>query len=519
MFCSKCGTQLPDGAMFCTSCGNQLNSQPAAPMMPVEPMAPVMDTPVMDAPVMDAPVMDAPVMDAPAMDAPVMDAPVMDAPVMSAPVMMETPVVDAPMMDTPIMPVAEPVMDAPAFDPAGQYPYNNVPNNMPYDMQNNMANNMPVNNGPKKSKAPLFIGLGIAALVAIIVGIVLALVLSKDDDKKKNNSSKKPTSVVEETTEEETTEEETVVNVDVNEEDAENTVTNFLKALNSSNYSKASKYIWPVLLDIYAEEGASKDEACELMAEGFQDMDGNMLDYEISSSWIEDSSYFEHTIDDLDYDGYDVYDYSSYKEPTSYAVVAMDFIYEGEYAWVSFDLAYIDDKFYIFDYDIDEIEELKSELESESTEVSEFDFETSLEENYEFFSQSIDGTLTPFEGYSLTIPSDWTMDSNGGYLAPDQKNYALVAVNSVVLSKNETLKTLCDEYINQGYENLEFGNLAANDKIGYYITADYLGVDVFIMIFFNEAEDTLYRTIATSEVPDSEYYDIAKAIAASIEFK
>ncbi|MBQ5917041.1 MAG: zinc ribbon domain-containing protein, partial [Lachnospiraceae bacterium] len=32
MFCSKCGTQLPDGAMFCTSCGNQLNSQPAAPM-------------------------------------------------------------------------------------------------------------------------------------------------------------------------------------------------------------------------------------------------------------------------------------------------------------------------------------------------------------------------------------------------------------------------------------------------------------------------------------------------------
>ncbi|MEE0862302.1 MAG: zinc-ribbon domain-containing protein [Lachnospiraceae bacterium] len=503
MFCSKCGTQLPDGAMFCTSCGNQLNSQPAAPMMPVEPMAPVMDTPVMDAPVMDAPVM---------------DAPVMDAPIMGAPVMMETPVMDAPMMDTPIMPVAEPVMDAPAFDPAGQYPYNNVPNNMPYDMQNNMANNMPVNNGPKKSKAPLFIGLGIAALVAIIVGIVLALVLSKDDDKKKNNSSKKPTSVVEETTEEETTEEETVVNVDVNEEDAENTVTNFLKALNSSNYSKASKYIWPVLLDIYAEEGASKDEACELMAEGFQDMDGNMLDYEISSSWIEDSSYFEHTIDDLDYDGYDVYDYSSYKEPTSYAVVAMDFIYEGEYAWVSFDLAYIDDKFYIFDYDIDEIEELKSELESESTEVSEFDFETSLEENYEFFSQSVDGTLTQFDGYTLTIPSDWTASSNG-YSAPDQKNFILVSANPLGQSKDETLKALCETYIELGYENLEFGNLSANDKIGYYISSKYIGVDVFIMIFFNEAEDTMYTAIATSEVPDSEYYDIAKAIAASIEIQ
>ena len=53
MFCSKCGTQLPDGAMFCTSCGNQLNNQPTAPIMPVDPVAPVMDTPMMDAPAMN----------------------------------------------------------------------------------------------------------------------------------------------------------------------------------------------------------------------------------------------------------------------------------------------------------------------------------------------------------------------------------------------------------------------------------------------------------------------------------
>ena len=491
MFCSKCGTQLPDGAMFCTSCGNQLNSQPTAPMMPVEPMAPVMETPVMDAPVMDAPVM------------------------------METPVMDAPMMDTPIMPVAEPVMDAPAFNPAGQYPYNNVPNNMPYDMQNNMANNMPVNNGPKKSKAPLFIGIGIAVLVAIIVGIVLALVFSKDDDKKNNKSNKKPTSIVEETTEEETTEEEiteeeTIVNADVSEEDAEECVTNFLKALTSSNYSKASKYVWPVILDIYAEEGASKDEACELIAEDFQDEDGNILDYRISSSWIEDSSYFEYTISDLDYEGYDVYDYSSYKEPTGYAVIAMYFTYKGEDAWVSFDLAYIDDKFYIFDYDTDEIDELKSEL--GSTDASEFDFETSLEENYEFFSQSVDGTTTQFDGYTLTIPSDWTASANG-YSAPDQKNFILVSANPLGQSKDETLKALCETYIELGYENLEFGNLAANDKIGYYISSEYIGCEVFIMVFFNEAEDTMYTAIATSEEPDSEYFDIAKAIGASIEIQ
>ncbi|MEE0685074.1 MAG: hypothetical protein UEA60_00345, partial [Lachnospiraceae bacterium] len=69
------------------------------------------------------------------------------------------------------------------------------------------------------------------------------------------------------------------------------------------------------------------------------------------------------------------------------------------------------------------------------------------------------------------------------------------------------------------YENLEFGNLSANDKIGYYISSEYIGVEVFIMIFFNEAEDTMYTAIATSEDPNSEYYDIAKAIAASVEIQ
>ena len=519
MFCSKCGTQLPDGAMFCTSCGNQLNSQPTTPMMPVEPMAPVMETPVMDAPVMDAPVMmETPVMDAPVMmETPVMDAPMMDAPIMDAPVMMETPVMDAPMMDTPIMPVAEPVMDAPAFNPTGQYPYNNVPNNMPYDMQNNMANNMPVNNGPKKSKAPLFIGIGIAVLVAIIVGIVLALVFSKDDDKKNNKSNKKPTSIVEETTEEEITEEETIVNADVDLEDAEDTVTSFLRALDSSNYSKASKYVLPVIFEIYEEEGLSKDDVCELHALDFQDPNGDLIDYEIFYSNNDDSFWFDTTKREFSEDGYDFEDYSSFEEPTNYAIVHVDFTYEDQTpASVSFYLAMVDGKFYIFEYEASELEALKSEL--GSTDASEFDFETSLEENYEFFSQSVDGTTTQFDGYTLTIPSDWTASANS-YTAPDQKNFILVSAIPLGQSKDETLKALCETYIELGYENLEFGNLAANDKIGYYISSEYIGCEVFIMIFFNEAEDTMYTAIATSEEPDSAYFDIAKAIGASIEIQ
>ena len=48
MFCSKCGTQLPDGAAFCSNCGNAV-AAPAAPVAPVAPVAPA--APVYEAPV------------------------------------------------------------------------------------------------------------------------------------------------------------------------------------------------------------------------------------------------------------------------------------------------------------------------------------------------------------------------------------------------------------------------------------------------------------------------------------
>ena len=38
MFCSKCGTQLPDGSAFCSNCGNP-TAAPAAPVAPVTPVA------------------------------------------------------------------------------------------------------------------------------------------------------------------------------------------------------------------------------------------------------------------------------------------------------------------------------------------------------------------------------------------------------------------------------------------------------------------------------------------------
>lgn len=53
MFCSNCGTQLPDGAGFCSNCGTALN------VAPVE-VTPVAETPVVVAPV-ETPVAEVPV--------------------------------------------------------------------------------------------------------------------------------------------------------------------------------------------------------------------------------------------------------------------------------------------------------------------------------------------------------------------------------------------------------------------------------------------------------------------------
>ena len=234
MFCPKCGTQLPDGAMFCTSCGNQLNNQPTAPIMPVDPVAPVMDTPMMDAPVMEAP-----------------------------------------MMDAPIMPASEPAFNNAPYNPAGQYGYNNAPGFVP--------NNVPVNK-PKKSKAPIFIGLGIGVLVIAIIAIVLVLVLTGDDKKKKKNEKetnkttvKVESSTEEITTEEPTTEKPTVVVDEMDFDDAETVVTKFLNAIENANYSKASNYIYPPCIEYLESEGYSADMMSKTYNMQITDMSGNKI--------------------------------------------------------------------------------------------------------------------------------------------------------------------------------------------------------------------------------------------------
>lgn len=462
MNCTKCGTHLPDGTVFCPSCGNQLNFQPTAPIMPVEPIAPVMSGPSMGGPTMGNPVM------------------------------------GNPYMTTP----------------------------------------------PKKSNAPLFIGLGIIALVIAIVSIVLVLLFAggEDDKKAKKVSSTETTSSktegsstekdTEKTTEETTTEPDTTVVGVINYEDAEDVVLNFLDNLSSKNYSKAGDYMLPVLLDVLCDMGYdNKAEAMKSTAISFTDWNGNFYDYEIAYSEEDDNYHYEYVLDDCLESGYDFNNYPSHKEPTAFVSVTVILSVDNNYDYLDIYLVYADGEFYIIDYNFEDFDlvtngEPESESESETTTNvnSDFDFEKSLNENYHTLSNSIEGTVHQFDDYTLTIPDTW-ITSTSNSMSTDMSSVVTFGGSTPISaqSKMNYLKELCKVYIDRGYSNFEFGNLNANGKEGYYIEYDteYSSqtIHAYILIFFNPSDDKLFLTVVTTADINSSYYEDALAIACSIEIQ
>lgn len=219
MFCSKCGTMLPDGANFCASCGtpvaapNPVYTAPNVGPAPsneqvyqspvIEPVeiparetvinnsfsAPVNETPVVDSP------FSAPVNEAPSMDSP-FSAPVNEAPSINS--SFSAPVNEAPSMDSPF---SAPVNEAPvmnynnqaSFNGGYSQPQNNTYANNAFGNGNATPNPQPVypnpmgmppdnsqNWGPlmppkKKSKAPIIIVMSIIALLIVAAVVVCCL--------------------------------------------------------------------------------------------------------------------------------------------------------------------------------------------------------------------------------------------------------------------------------------------------------------------------------------------------------
>ena len=228
---------------------------------------------------------------------------------------------------------------------------------------------------------------------------------------------------------------------------------------------------------------------------------------------------FESFIEDGIIEGVDLTDYSSYVEPTDFATVEIEFTYEDQYSSIYFYLAYADNQFYIYDWDTDYFD-IEFETETPSGEVSEFDFETSLAENYVSLDLPTPGTAKQFDGYTLTIPDTWTITETN-CCSPDSMNFITFSnyKDMTPESKIDTLKDICNVYLTMGFTDFEFGNLTVNGKNGYYIEGNYFTSYVCLFMFANDTDDKLFTAIITSDDTTLDSFDEALGVAASLEIQ
>ena len=314
MFCPKCGNQLPEGAQFCSSCGSKMNVQPVVSAAPIF-------TP-------------------------------------EQPVVNEVPV--APVF-TPEQPVMNEVPVAPAFTP--EQP---VVNNMaiPATPDFNAAT-APA----KKSKTPLFIGLGIGALLIAIITIVIILIVTSgddDDNKKPASATANQTTSDNKSTEEQTTERPSMsINNDIDFDDATDVAVDMIYTLSMMEYEDCVDYLYPGLASFI--ENNTNDDAAEYLDDYswlFYTPDGDFFDYEVKDAVEENGDYFEE---------YDLHsalsEYDEYVKPSAFAKVEVEFTYETQTSSIYLILGYTNGQFYVLDFDDSQFnitteEESTSEIET-----------------------------------------------------------------------------------------------------------------------------------------------------------
>lgn len=506
MFCPKCGNQLPDGAAFCTSCGSSMNPQSATPVTPATPATPVAEptsVPVMN----EAPVTN---------EEPIFGA----SPVTNnEPIFGTTPATNG----EPIFGAATPVMNetpsqAPMngqFVPQSQGSYS-AP--VPGQMQQTAFT-------PKKSKAPLFIGLAMGILLIAIVAIIIVMVVTGGDDDDKESKTTGSTETTSATERESTTEPETddpMTNApsgDVDLSDAEDVIDDFLSALEFEDSATAADLVLPSMGEALEGQGLDMESYVGLLVFAFYDPEYNFLDYTIKSAEEYDGASFYDTYYD------DIKSMSSYVDPTAFASVEVEFTYEDQASSMFFHLAYCDGEFYFYHAD-DENFNLDFEQESTSDITTggdvTIDVADSLSSNYMTINAEPSGTRTSFEGYSIIIPDGW-VESGALYCSPDyMTNFTVTSDSALSLYTPEDLfELLISQYALMDATITEIGNLETPYTTGYYIEYTIVsnGMTFSGTQLVYENNGTTYYVTVTADDPDSDDAANGLRAAASIQFE
>ena len=285
------------------------------------------------------------------------------------------------------------------------------------------------------------------------------------------------------------------------------------------------KYILPAFVQFFEDNNIPADIICEVFASEFSGPNGETLNAEIDFVYANTSEYFEQFLERSLNNGIDLTKQSSYIEPTACATAKVNLTYGEQESYLTLHLVYIEGTYYILGHDsrymdIDFENASQSNSEATSNNTSEFNFNESLAKNHKTVDMPALGSVKQFNGYTLTIPDRWTILESGCYSADELNTITFSDYKPITPStKLLVLEEICNAYLKNGVTNMEFGNLIANGKTGYYIEGNYTGSYMCIFFFTNDTDEKLFLTVLVSGHTSVASFDEALGIAASLDIQ
>ena len=403
-----------------------------------------------------------------------------------------------------------------------------IPTGMPAT-GNQTYNNMPA---PKKSKAPLFIILGISILAIAIVAIVLVIIFTGDDSpssgkEKKSTKTEVSTDRTSTSEKESDTEETTPASGSVGVlNDAISVAEDFMYYMSIDDFDSASEYFLQSYGDYAADEfGYTISEALTYAQFVFVDTDYNFLDYEIGSADEYDDSSF--------YSAYEpcLKEYDSYVAPESFAQVEVLLSYKDQTSSIYLELACCDGNYYVYNFNIENFYiEFEDESESTSTEVESYSstFPTGdlssvvTGGNSSVYGEPSSGTRVSGDGFSLIIPDGWSEVATSAYYDDLAESFGFTSDDSstpFMYTSDDSSVSLSAYTVPLSSKYTDIANYLKEQKelremIGYtvsdisYVTLSssyaihsgyeyYSSYSTSIDISFGSSHDTTYNTHTT----------------------
>ena len=534
MFCTKCGTQLPDGSAFCTNCGASIAVAPMQPVSQVEQNAQPNPYVAQEPVAQPNPYM---AQEPAAQPNPYMG---QEPAAQPNPYVAQEPVAQS----NPYMaqePAAQPnpyMGQEPATQPnpymaqepvAQPNPYMAQEMNAqanPYGAQDPNAYNSQMNpftGAPikKKSKKPLIITLIVVAIIAIAVTVLLILKpwADKDDDKDENEGSTKVASTEKATSGKEEPTTKGVESMDY--ETASEMAEDVMAYLLTEKYDKLAGKLHPAIVEYCMDTVDNNEELAKRLFYGAYNYHGDVLSYQVTKAKSSKGNVWKDIKSVL-------IDLDSYSEPLEFVDVKIDFTSDEAEGEATLEIGLCEDgNYYITGFDASEVMLIEDVIDDDEgnmiiygEDLSDlFTSDDSERDGVYGFGETVYG-----DGYTYEIPSTWEcMDEDSNTYVSANATASMVQLEDATFGNygvHEYFESLLNQYSIQNVEVTAFsksyigGNLAV---VTQYQKENDQGIMVYgVQVMYLYDGKLIAFTIGTSDL-DSEEWEEAKNIAKSFQ--